>query len=174
MFDFSWSELLLIGIVALVFIGPKELPGVLRTVGQWMAKVRRMASDFQGQFQDAMREAELAELKKEVDEMTSQASHYANLDPLGEARKEMDKTQREIESALAGTPAANNSEASSPTAAVQPPENEPAIGTSPSQSQADAHVPDAAPTAPENTTAAAPADETKVATEGAGTGGEHR
>jgi sec-independent protein translocase protein TatB len=173
MFDFSWSELLLIGIVALVFIGPKELPGVLRTAGQWMAKVRRMASEFQSQFQDAMREAELADLKKEVDEMTSEASRYANLDPLGEARKEMDKTQREIESAIAGTPAADT-EASSPTAAVQPSASEPAVGTSPSQSQGDTHAPDAAPTAPENATAAAPAEETKVATEGAGSGGEHR
>jgi sec-independent protein translocase protein TatB len=173
MFDFSWSELLLIGIVALVFIGPKELPGVLRTVGQWMAKVRRMASDFQGQFQDAMREAELAELKKEVDEMTSQASHYASLDPLAEARKEMDKTQREVESALAGTPAANT-EVSSAPAAVEPPASEPAAATSPAQSQGDAHVPDTAPTAPESATAAAPAEETKVATEGAASGGEHR
>jgi sec-independent protein translocase protein TatB len=172
MFDFSWSELLLIGIVALVFIGPKELPGVLRTAGQWMAKVRRMASDFQSQFQDAMREAELADLKKEVDEMTSQASRYANLDPIAEARNEMDKTQREIESALAGTPAANT-EASSSTAAAQPSENEPAVGTSPSPSQGEAHVADTAPTAPESTPAA-PADATKVVTEGAGSGGEHR
>jgi sec-independent protein translocase protein TatB len=173
MFDFSWSELLLIGIVALVFIGPKELPGVLRTAGQWMAKVRRMASEFQGQFQDAMREVELAELKKEVDEMTSQASHYANLDPLAEARHEMDKTQREIESALAGTPAANT-EASSPIAQVQPSASEPPVGTSPSQSQEDAHVPDAVPTTPEKAMTYAPVEETKVAAEGAGSGGEHR
>ena len=60
MFDIGWGELLLIGIVALIAIGPKELPGVLRTLGQWMAKLRRMASEFQGQFQEAMREAEMA------------------------------------------------------------------------------------------------------------------
>src|SRR6516162_1746389 len=84
MFDFSWSEILLIGIVALVFIGPKELPGVLRTLGQWMSKIRRMAGEFQNQFHDAMREAELADLKKEVDEMRAQASKYANFDPLSE------------------------------------------------------------------------------------------
>ena len=57
MFDISWGELLIIGMVALVVIGPKELPGVLRTVGQWMAKVRRMAAEFQDQFREAMREA---------------------------------------------------------------------------------------------------------------------
>jgi sec-independent protein translocase protein TatB len=105
MFDFSWSELLLIGIVALVFIGPKELPGVLRTLGQWMSKIRRMAGEFQNQFHDAMREAELADLKKEVDEMRTQASKYANLDPLTDVRKDMEAARLEIESAVAGTPA---------------------------------------------------------------------
>ena len=58
MFEIGWGELLIIGIVALIAIGPKELPGVLRTLGQWMSKLRRMASEFQGQFQEAMREAE--------------------------------------------------------------------------------------------------------------------
>ena len=68
MFDLGWGELVVIGIVALIAIGPKELPTVLRTLGQYMAKVKRMASEFQGQFQEAMREAEFADLKKEADE----------------------------------------------------------------------------------------------------------
>ncbi len=71
MFDIGWSELLVIGVVALIAIGPKELPGVLRMVGQWMGKVRRMASEFQGQFQEAMREAEMADIKKQVDDITN-------------------------------------------------------------------------------------------------------
>ena len=79
MFDIGWSELLLIGVVALIVIGPKELPGVLRTLGQWMTKVRRMANEFQNQFQDAIREAELAELKKEVDDMAAKAAAYTNI-----------------------------------------------------------------------------------------------
>src|SRR5947209_876795 len=91
MFDFSWSELLLIGIVALVAIGPKELPGALRTLGQWVAKVRRMAAEFQNQFHEAMREAELAELKKEVDEMTAKAQNYANFDPIEDIRHDIEK-----------------------------------------------------------------------------------
>ena len=69
MFDIGWSELVLIGVVALVAIGPKELPGVLRMVGQWMGKARKMAAEFQGQFQEAMREAEMADLKKSFDEV---------------------------------------------------------------------------------------------------------
>ena len=79
MFDIGWSELLLIGVVALIAIGPKELPGALRTLGQWMAKVRRMASEFQSQFQEAMREAELADLKKEVDEMAVEGAELCAL-----------------------------------------------------------------------------------------------
>ena len=79
MFDIGWSELLLIGIVALIAIGPKELPGALRTLGQWMGKLRRMASEFQGQFHEAMREAEMADLKKQVDEMTSAGAELRQL-----------------------------------------------------------------------------------------------
>ncbi len=109
MFDIGWGELLLIGIVALIAIGPKELPTVLRTLGQWMGKLRRMASEFQNQFQEAMREAEMADLKKEVDEMTSQAQSYANFDPVGDVRRELESTQQEIEGALTAAPPAATS-----------------------------------------------------------------
>ena len=54
MFDLGGGELLVIGIIALIVIGPKELPGLLRTIGQALGKLRRMAADFQGQFSDAM------------------------------------------------------------------------------------------------------------------------
>jgi sec-independent protein translocase protein TatB len=83
MFDIGWGELLVIGIVALVVIGPKELPGVLRTLGQAMAKVRRMASEFQGQFQEAMREAEMHDIKKQVDDAAKGLTSYDPLDPDG-------------------------------------------------------------------------------------------
>src|SRR5258707_11308145 len=76
MFDIGWSELVLIGVVALVAIGPKELPGVLRMVGQWMGKARKMAAEFQGQFQEAMREAEMADLKKSFDEVKEAATGF--------------------------------------------------------------------------------------------------
>ena len=147
MLDFSWSELLVIGIVALVFIGPKELPGVLRTLGQWMSKVRRMASEFQNQFHEAMREAELADLKKEVDEMTSKAQSYANFDPVGEVRREFETTQRQIERAITEQPASEASrEAAAGDAAiapaVTPPAGEPAVAAS-----NDADAPPAAPAA---------------------------
>src|SRR6201987_1490925 len=74
MFDIGWSEFVLIAVVALIAIGPKELPGVLRTIGQWMGKARKMAAEFQSQFQEAMREAEMADLKKSFDEVKEAAS----------------------------------------------------------------------------------------------------
>ena len=77
MFDIGWGELLLIGVVALIAIGPKELPGVLRMVGQWMGKARKMAAEFQSQFQEAMREAEMADLKKSFDEVREAASGFS-------------------------------------------------------------------------------------------------
>ena|ERR1700722_13700745 len=78
MFDIGWSEFALIAVVALIAIGPKELPGVLRTVGQWMGKARKMAAEFQGQFQEAMREAEMADLKKSFDEVREAASGFTS------------------------------------------------------------------------------------------------
>jgi sec-independent protein translocase protein TatB len=78
MFDIGWSEIVVIAVVALIAIGPKELPGVLRMVGQWMGKARKMAAEFQGQFQEAMREAEMADLKKSFDEVKEAASGFTS------------------------------------------------------------------------------------------------
>jgi sec-independent protein translocase protein TatB len=83
MFDIGWSEFVVIGVVALIVIGPKELPAVLRAIGQWTTKIRRMAGEFQSQFQEAMREAEMADLKKQVDGLGDAAKGLAaDLDPL--------------------------------------------------------------------------------------------
>ncbi|MBV8510185.1 MAG: twin-arginine translocase subunit TatB [Xanthobacteraceae bacterium] len=82
MLDIGWSELLVIAVVALIVIGPKELPSVLRTVGQWTTKIRRMAGEFQSQFQEAMREAEMADLKKHADDLNKAAQSLTKpLDP---------------------------------------------------------------------------------------------
>jgi sec-independent protein translocase protein TatB len=80
---FDWNEIVLIGVVALIAIGPKELPAVLRAVGQWTTKIRRMAGEFQSQFQEAMREAEMADLKNQVDEVSHAAKVVSSdFDPL--------------------------------------------------------------------------------------------
>jgi sec-independent protein translocase protein TatB len=97
MFDISWTEFLLIGVVALIFIGPKELPAVLRTLGQWTRRIRSMAADFQGQFQEAMREAEMADLKKQVDDIAHDIKSY---DPLKDVRTDIEAAGRDIQSSL--------------------------------------------------------------------------
>lgn len=97
MFDISWSEFLLIGIVALVVIGPKELPTVMRTLGQWTRKVRAMAADFQDQFQEAMREAEVADLKNEVDDL---ARKVRSADPIKSVREDFETMGHDFERAL--------------------------------------------------------------------------
>ncbi|HAQ00243.1 MAG TPA: twin-arginine translocase subunit TatB, partial [Rhodospirillum rubrum] len=56
MFDLSWSEIALVGVVALIVIGPKDLPNVLRTAGKWVRKIRSLGSEFQRQMDDVMRE----------------------------------------------------------------------------------------------------------------------
>lgn len=65
MFDIAPSELLLVAIVALLVIGPKDLPLALRNVGRWMGKVRRMSNHFRAGVETMIREAELAEIEKE-------------------------------------------------------------------------------------------------------------
>jgi sec-independent protein translocase protein TatB len=116
MFDIGWGELVVIGVVALIVIGPKELPALLRTLGQGMAKLRAMAGDFQHQFNDAMREAELDDLRKEAEKLTDMASIAT--DPIA---KIGDDLQKAIDSPI-GTPAAD---AANPLAASTPVEPAP-------------------------------------------------
>ena len=89
MFDIGWSELVVIAVVALIAIGPKELPGVLRMVGQWMGKARKMAGEFQGQFQEAMREAEMADIKKSFDEVKEAATGFSGANVMTELKKDV-------------------------------------------------------------------------------------
>ena len=99
MFDIGWSEILLIAVVAIVVIGPKDLPDALRTVGGMITKLRRMAGEFQGQFQQALREANLEDVKKEFDAIRQSGSMLkAPFDPIGYARDE-------IRGAITGTSA---------------------------------------------------------------------
>jgi sec-independent protein translocase protein TatB len=132
MFNIGWSELLVIGIVALIVIGPKELPGALRTLGQWMGKVRRMASEFQNQFHEAMREAELADLKKEVDEMASKAQSYAHFDPIEDIRKDLETAASPppaLDTPLTDTSApqtASETTSAETTSVTSPPASDPA------------------------------------------------
>jgi sec-independent protein translocase protein TatB len=127
MFDISWTEFLLIGIVALIVIGPKELPGVLRTLGQYTRKVRRMAAEFQNQFQEAMREAELADLKKEVDDMAHDIKNY---DPLKEVRADVETMGKDIEQSIKAEPKLESKPEPEPKPESEAKPETPAVGVS--------------------------------------------
>ena len=96
MFDIDSGKLLILGVIALIVIKPKDLPGVMRQVGATIGQLRRMAAEFQGQFKDAMREAELDELKKDM----AKVADLDGLDPFTEVRSEIDQTRTAIESSL--------------------------------------------------------------------------
>jgi sec-independent protein translocase protein TatB len=119
MFDLDFGKLVVIGIIALIAIGPKELPAVLRTVGQWMTKVRRMAAEFQGQFQEAMREAEMADMKKHMDEINDAAKGLtSSFDPMATGHNETRSATEDKPSAPPAQPdTATGGEAHLPAAA---------------------------------------------------------
>ncbi len=73
MFDFTSSKLLILGLVALMVIGPKDLPALLRTIGKYVGMIKRHANDFRAQFEEAMRDSELAEIRKQVETATQEA-----------------------------------------------------------------------------------------------------
>src|SRR5687767_14473131 len=123
MFDMSWGEVMVIGAVALIVIGPKDLPKALRTVGNMTAKVRRMASEFQSQFNDAMREAELDEIRKQVEGVNqSVTSLDTGFNPIQTVRDE-------LKGAIEGPVVPSGSTAAGPNPLVPP---EPAAAALPS------------------------------------------
>lgn len=86
MFDIGWSELLALVVIAIVFVGPKDLPRMMRTAGQYVAKVRAMAREFQTSFEDLARETELEELRKEVSSLRGHVT-----EPMRSLQREIDK-----------------------------------------------------------------------------------
>jgi sec-independent protein translocase protein TatB len=105
MFDVGWTEMLVIAVVMIVVVGPKDLPQMLRTMGRMAAKLRNMAGDFQKQFNDALKEAELDDVKKSVDSLRG-------LNPMTEIRKQLNPFEKAaadvragIETAMAPKPA---------------------------------------------------------------------
>ncbi len=86
MFEVGWSEILVIAIVALIVFPTKDLPRLLRTVGQMVGKARRMAGDMQAQFNQALREAEreadLADLRKSIQDANPLSDIKKTLDPV--------------------------------------------------------------------------------------------
>jgi len=115
MFDITSSKLLILGIVALIVIGPKDLPALLRTIGKYMGIIKRHAADFRAQFDEAMRESELEQLKKEVEKVGSETeatirSAELSVDrQVAEARQDVDALMgAETKTAAAADPPARD------------------------------------------------------------------
>ena len=101
MFDIAWTEMLVIAVVMIVVVGPKELPGMLRTIGKTTAKLRTMAGEFRKQFDDALKEAELDDLKKLADDAR-------RLNPAADIKKAFNPLETAGKDVRAGLAAAFN------------------------------------------------------------------
>jgi sec-independent protein translocase protein TatB len=106
MLDFDAGKLIVLGIVALVAIPSKDLPRVLRQLGQLIGRTRRMAAEFQGQLLDALNEAELLETKKQLEQevksaMSGASFSGASFDPMTAARKEMNDLKAAVDAPVA-------------------------------------------------------------------------
>lgn len=113
----DWNELLIIGAAALIFIGPKELPGTLRTIGKFVAKARTMARDFQTNVDDMVREAELDDVKKQVQKLEYgglERMVQETVDPKGQLSKALEAP--DLNAALGPSPAASTAPATAPAA----------------------------------------------------------
>lgn len=93
--DIGWVELLIIAAVAIIVVGPKDLPRLMRVLGQWVGKARSLAREFQRSFDDLVRESELADLRKEVEELRA-------LNPIDDIKKALDPTDelRDLDKSL--------------------------------------------------------------------------
>lgn len=152
MFDIGWSEMAIIAVVALVVLGPKELPHALKTFSHWMRTARKLGSEFQSGVNEIVREAELDDAKRELQKLSqhsiSQKIEKA-IDPAGDLKKAMNEPVEETKSALSAAPDMSAAlppfpglpkvEAPSPEAPSLPASSAPANETAP------AAIADAAP-----------------------------
>ena len=103
MFDLSSSKLLILGIVALIVVGPKDLPILLRTIGKYVGMIRRQAAEFRSQFDDAMRESELDTVKKDIETMGRDMETTMREAEMS-VEKEVAQANAELESSMGKAP----------------------------------------------------------------------
>jgi sec-independent protein translocase protein TatB len=149
MFDISWAHLAVIAAVALVVIGPKDLPRVLRTAGQWMARARAVAREFQNSLDQMVREAELDDVRKQVQAATDvNLGHEIerSIDPGGDMQRGLSQ------SALTGEAAPPPASEPTPTPASEPtsltPASEPTSPPPASESTSSTPASDPTPAVP--------------------------
>lgn len=115
MLDVGWTEILVIAIVLIIVVGPKDLPQMLRTFGRMMSKMRGMAGDFRQQFDEALREADLEDVKKTIGEAQK-------LNPLNTIREAVNPLRQMGDEIKADLQKATSS-ISTPTSAANPAES---------------------------------------------------
>jgi sec-independent protein translocase protein TatB len=140
MFGIDSPEFLVIAIVALVVIGPKELPGLLRTWGRWMAQARGMAAEFRGHVDEMVRQSELDDVKKQLE--GNNLLDFKALDPTQQIKEHIQEGVSEGEKALAEAKSALDNP-------LAEPESAPQTGLEAPQIAAEPAVPTAEPAAPE-------------------------
>lgn len=142
--EIGWSEMLVIAVVLIVVVGPKDLPKMLRSFGRTTAKLRQMAGDFQKQFSEALEEAELGDVKKAVDDLKG-------LNPATQIKKHLNPFEQAASEVRAGLDSLKSSATAAPTPEDQKP-SEP-LYTAPAT--------EASPAAPEATKSTAEAKPTR-------------
>jgi sec-independent protein translocase protein TatB len=162
MFGIDAPELLVIAAVALIVIGPKELPGLLRTIGRWVATARNMAGEFRGHVDDMVRQAELDELKKQVEAGTKDAVlDLQGLDPTKEIKAAIEEgasdAQKELDAARASIDASTTEALPSLAAAEPGISGDPAALASPTSAEASPAEPEFAAVPPADEVASASA-----------------
>lgn len=116
MFDLTSSKLLLLGIVALVVVGPKDLPALLRTIGKYVGVIKRHANEFRAQFEEAMRDSEIDQLKKDVEKI-GQDAEASMRDAERTVEAQIAASREEVEKAV-DTAAVDTADAPAPVAPV--------------------------------------------------------
>lgn len=159
MFGIDSPELLVIAVVALVVIGPKELPGMLRSWGKWMAQMRGMASEFRGHVDEMVRQADLDDVKKQL--TATPGLDLQALDPTREIKSALQEGMAEGEKAMAEAKAQfDNPLVDNP---LVEPESAPQIAAEPAPDMTTAVVAETAPAEPAAVPEALPAAEEKPA-----------
>lgn len=108
MLDIGWTEMAVVAVIALIVIGPKDLPRIMRAAGRWARKARSMAREFQGSIDDMVRESEIGEVKKGFDSVAdySPAKEIENaIDPTGTLAKDLDPASIDSEADAKAPPA---------------------------------------------------------------------
>src|SRR6185437_14137422 len=118
MFGIDSPELLVIAVVALVVIGPKELPGLLRTWGKWMSQMRGMASEFRGHVDEMIRQSELDQVKKQLEDSAG-GLDFKSLDPTKQIRDTIQEGMDEGQKALADAKSGLDNPMAEPESAPQ-------------------------------------------------------